>query len=86
MPTSQSNGKKKKSRLQTTQSKNGGADTAITNCCANCVETSRPQQWGPDLPFLGKSAMRTRRMFSADVVVHLSAHVHFNLGLSPRDS
>ena len=23
-----------------------------TNCCANCVETSRPQQWVADLPFL----------------------------------
>ena len=22
---------------------------------ANCVEPSRPQQWGPDLPFLGKA-------------------------------
>ena len=32
--------------LQTTQSTNGGAITAVTNCCANCVETFRPQQWG----------------------------------------
>ena len=28
----------------------GGAVTAVTNCCANCVEPSRPQQCGPDLP------------------------------------
>ena len=25
--------------------------TAVTNCRVNCVETSRPQRWGPDLPF-----------------------------------
>ena len=30
--------------------------------CANCVEPSRPQQWGPDLCFFGKSVMRTRWM------------------------
>ena len=35
--------------LQTTQPKRGGTVTADTNCCANCVETSRPQQWGPNL-------------------------------------
>ena len=34
--------------LQTTQPTSGGADSS---CCANCVEHSRPQQWGPDLPF-----------------------------------
>ena len=38
--------------LQTTQPTSGGAVTAVTNYCANCVEHSRPQQWGPDLPFL----------------------------------
>ena len=38
---------------------------AVTNCCANCVETSRPQQCGPDLPFLCKPAMRTRWMAGA---------------------
>ena len=27
----------------------------VTHCCANCVEPSRPQQWGPDLPFWGKT-------------------------------
>ena len=30
-------------RLQTTQPTSGGVVTAVTNCCANCVETSRPQ-------------------------------------------
>ena len=40
-------------RLQTTQPTSGGAVTADKNCCANCVEPSRPQQWGPDLPFFG---------------------------------
>ena len=39
--------KKERKRLQTTQSKSGGA---VTNCYANCVDPSRPQQWGPDLP------------------------------------
>ena len=28
---------------------------AITNCCANCVEPSRPQHWEPDLPFFWAS-------------------------------
>ena len=32
----------------------GGAVTAVTKCCANCVEPSRPQ-WGPDLPFFGQA-------------------------------
>ena len=43
--------------LQTTQPTSGGAVTADSSCCANCVEPPRPQQWGPDLPFL---SMRTR--------------------------
>ena len=43
---------KRFSRLQTTQPTNGGAVTAVINCCANCVELSRPQQWGLDIPFL----------------------------------
>ena len=44
---------KRFSRLQTTQPTNGGgAVTAVINCCANCVEPSRPQQWWPDIPFL----------------------------------
>ena len=45
-------------RLQTTQPTSGGAVTAVTNYCANCVKHSRPQQWGPDLPdlpFLGQA-------------------------------
>ena len=25
----------------------GGAVIAVTDCCANCVETSRPQECGP---------------------------------------
>ena len=33
-----------------TQPTSGGAVTALRDCCANCIETSRPQQWGPDLP------------------------------------
>ena len=37
---------KKIIRLQTTQHTSDGAVTADTNCWANCVETSRPQQWG----------------------------------------
>ena len=40
-------------RLQTTQPTSGGAVTADSSCCANCVEPPRPQQWGPDLPFFG---------------------------------
>ena len=36
--------------LQTTQPTSGGAVTANSSCCANCVEPPRPQQWGPDLP------------------------------------
>ena len=31
-----------KTWLQTTQPTSGGAVTAVTNCCANCVEPSRP--------------------------------------------
>ena len=38
-------------QFQTTQPTSGGAVTTVTNCCANCVEPPRPQQWGPDLPF-----------------------------------
>ena len=39
----------KKQWLQTTQNTSGGAVTADTNCCANRVKTSHPQQWVPDL-------------------------------------
>ena len=42
-------------RLQTTQHISSGA---ITNCCANCDEPSRSQQWGPDLPFRGNPVMQ----------------------------
>ena len=41
--------------LQTTYPISDGAATAVTNCCVNCVKTSCPQQWGPDLPFWGVS-------------------------------
>ena len=41
------------SGLQTTQPTSGGAVTANSSCCANCVEPPRPQQWGPDVPFFG---------------------------------
>ena len=40
-------------RLQTPQPTSGGAVTADSSCCANCVEPPRPHQWGPDLPFFG---------------------------------
>ena len=36
-----------------TQPTSGGAVTANSSCCANCVEPPRPQQWGPDLPPYG---------------------------------
>ena len=39
--------------VQATQSTSGGVVTVVINCCANCVEPSCPQQWGPNLPFLG---------------------------------
>ena len=32
--------------LQTTQPTSGGAVTAKSSCCANCVKPPRPQQWG----------------------------------------
>ena len=51
--------------LQSTQPTSDGAETAVTNCCANCLETSRPQHWVPDLLFLYKSAMLTRWMAGA---------------------
>ena len=31
----------------------------------NCVESTRPQRWGPDLPLLGKLVMRTGWMAGA---------------------
>ena len=52
--------------IQTTHPTCGGAVTADSSCCANCVKPSRPQQWVPDLPFLGMPAMQTRWMAGAD--------------------
>ena len=51
--------------LQTTQPTSGGAVTADKNCCANCVEPSRPSNGGPIYRFLGMPAMRTRWMAGA---------------------
>ena len=48
-------GMNNKIRLQTTQHTSDEAVTAVTNCCANCVEHSRPQVWGPDLLFWGQA-------------------------------
>ena len=39
--------------LQTTQPTSGGAVTADSSCCANCVEPPRSQQWGPIYRCLG---------------------------------
>ena len=35
----------------TTHPTSSGAVTTNKNCCANCVEPSRPHEWWPDLPF-----------------------------------
>ena len=51
--------------LQTTQSTSGGAVTAVIDCCANCVKTSRPSNRCPIYRFLGKTAMQTRWMVGA---------------------
>ena len=52
--------------LQTTQPTSGGAVTADTNCCANCVDTSLPQSnEGPIYRFLGKPVTRNRWMAGA---------------------
>ena len=50
-------------RIQTTPPTSGEAVTAVTNCRANCVETST--HGGPIYRFLDKPAMRTRRMAGA---------------------
>ena len=42
-------------RIQTTQPTSGVAVTADTNCCVNCVETSRPNNGGPIYLFLRES-------------------------------
>ena len=54
-----------KNGLQTTQPTSGVAVTRDSSCCANCVEPPRPQQWGPDLSFLGMPTMWTRWMAGA---------------------
>ena len=61
--------KKQESKLQTTQPTSGGAVTAESSCCANCVE---PLRGGPIYRFLGmpQPAMRTRWM--AGAVAHKS--------------
>ena len=51
--------------LQMTQLTSGGAVTADSSCCANCVEPPRPQHVGPIYHFLGMPAMRTRWMVGA---------------------
>ena len=56
------------SRLQTTQPTSGGAVTADSSRCANCVEPLR--NGGPIYHFLGMTAMRTRWM--AGAVAHKS--------------
>ena len=61
--------------LQTTQPPSGGA---VTICCATCVEPSRSQQWGTDLPFLSKPTMRSRWM--AGAVPHKKCDVEANPG------
>ena len=48
-----------------TQHTSGGAVTAVTNCCANCVETSRPSNGGTIYRFFGKPVMRARWMAGA---------------------
>ena len=54
---------KEEDRLQTTQHTSDKAVTEVlSNCYANCVDTSRLQQWGPEIPFFGNPAIRTRWM------------------------
>ena len=51
--------------LETIQRTSDGVVKADTTRSANCVETTRPQQWGPIYRFLGKPAMRTGRIAGA---------------------
>ena len=67
--------------LQRAQHTSGGAVTADTNCCANCVETSRPQQLRPDSPFFWKPVSWTRLMAGAPP--HKKGNVETNLGSTP---
>ena len=48
-----------------TQPTSGRAVTVDTNCCANCVETSRPSKGGRIYCILGKPVMQTRLMAGA---------------------
>ena len=41
-------------QLQTTEATSGGAVTAVTNCCADCVETLPPPSMGARFTVLGK--------------------------------
>ena len=52
-------------RLQTTQPISGGAVTADSSCCTNCVEPPRPSNGCPIYIFLGMPATRTRWMTGA---------------------
>ena len=45
---------KRFSRLKTTQPTNGGAVTAVTNCCEKCVKLSPPSNGGPIYWFLAR--------------------------------
>ena len=51
--------------MEEAQHTSGGAVTADSSCCANCVDPPRSQQWGPIYRFLGMPAMRTRWMAGA---------------------
>ena len=51
--------------------------SVFASCCANCVETSCPQQWVPVLPFF-KPAMQIRWMFCA--APYNGGHVDINPG------
>ena len=39
---------------------------AVTYCLANCVKTSRPQQWRPDIPFFGQASHAVLLIFLMD--------------------
>ena len=56
--------------LQSTQPKSGGAVTAVSNGCANCVKSSRYQQWVPDLAFFdGWHCFSEKRVMSRQIQV-----------------
>ena len=73
--------------LQTTQPTSGGAVTANSSSCANCVEPRRPQQWGPDLPIASSTsinklqvmqiaALRTATGCTQDTNIHICMTKH----------